>query len=60
MLRRVFETVNYAGQYPNSKKNVIPPFPGAKPPGQMAIAIWPAQGIEAVSFFTAGKKDTSG
>jgi hypothetical protein len=32
--------------------------------GQMAWsfdhAIWPAQGIEAVSFFAAGKKDTSG
>jgi hypothetical protein len=28
--------------------------------GQMAAAIWPAQGIEAVSFFAAGEKDTSG
>jgi hypothetical protein len=28
--------------------------------GQMAVAIWPAQGIEAVSFFAAGEKDTSG
>jgi hypothetical protein len=28
--------------------------------GRMAIAIRPAQGIAAVSFFAAGKKDTSG
>jgi hypothetical protein len=32
----------------------------AKLPRPNGFAIWPAQGIEAVSFFAAGEKDTSG
>jgi hypothetical protein len=29
-------------------------------PKKRQALFWPAQGIEAVSFFAAGKKDTSG
>jgi hypothetical protein len=41
--------ISKRSRYSNGKENALPPFPGAKlhryDKGQMAIAIWPAQGI---------------
>jgi hypothetical protein len=48
----------------NSNVRRLEPSEGTKPPGVYAnpfgIGFENAQGIEAVSFFAAGKKDTSG